>query len=147
VELNNDINYTDSGIDHDKFSFGLKKSLFNFMHGICFDYQLQDWFDFKIQRLKFLPILFFDALEDEDFNSKPTAKIVWLGGKPSIKFTKSKIRGIRQLFMIKASAFKPVRGGRMVGENKMLFNLQNTYLKELKLISKLIWKILFLVMA
>jgi hypothetical protein len=46
---NNDIEYTDStGINHDKFSFGLKKSLFNFMHGICFDYELQDWFEFKI---------------------------------------------------------------------------------------------------
>ncbi|RZJ70156.1 MAG: radical SAM protein, partial [Flavobacterium sp.] len=33
---NNDINYTDkTGIDHNKFSYGLKKSLFNFMHGIC----------------------------------------------------------------------------------------------------------------
>jgi hypothetical protein len=47
---NNDINYTDStGIDHDKFSFGLKKSLFNFMHGICFDYELQDWFNLKFK--------------------------------------------------------------------------------------------------
>jgi hypothetical protein len=50
---NNDIDYIDStGIDH-KFSFGLKKSLFNFMHGICFDYELQEWFEFKIRRLKF----------------------------------------------------------------------------------------------
>lgn len=90
---NNDINYTDStGIDHDKFSFGLKKSLFNFMHGICFDYELQDWFEFKIPKTKISPDFIFDALqEEEDFNSKPTAKIVWLGGKPFIEhFTKSK---------------------------------------------------------
>ncbi|TRX02849.1 B12-binding domain-containing radical SAM protein [Flavobacterium gawalongense] len=90
---NNDINYTDStGIDHDKFSFGLKKSLFNFMHGICFDYELQDWFEFKIPKTKISPDFIFDALqEDDDFNSKPTAKIVWLGGKPFIEhFTKSK---------------------------------------------------------
>ena len=46
---NNDINFVDStGIDHNQFSFGLKKSLYNFMHGICLDYPLQDWFDFKI---------------------------------------------------------------------------------------------------
>lgn len=90
---NNDINYTDStGIDHDKFSFGLKKSLFNFMHGICFDYELQDWFEFKIPKTKISPDFIFDALqEDDDFNSKPTAKIVWLGGKPFVEhFTKSK---------------------------------------------------------
>jgi hypothetical protein len=90
---NNDIDYTDStGINHDKFSFGLKKSLFNFMHGICFDYELQDWFDFKIPKTKIDPDFIFNALEEtNDFNTKPNAKIVWLGGKPSGEhFTKSK---------------------------------------------------------
>jgi hypothetical protein len=90
---NNDINFVDStGIDHDKFSFGLKKSLFNFMHGICFDYELQEWFDFKIPKTKIGADFIFDALQEEtNFNTKPTAKIVWLGGKPTIEhFTKSK---------------------------------------------------------
>jgi hypothetical protein len=90
---NNDINYVDkTGIDHDKFSFGLKKSLFNFMHGICFDYELQDWFEFKIPKTKIHPDFIANALEEtEDFNIKPTAKIVWLGGKPFAEyFTKSK---------------------------------------------------------
>lgn len=90
---NNDIDYTDStGINHDKFSFGLKKSLFNFMHGICFDYELQDWFDFKIPKTKIHPDFIFNALENEnEFNTKPNAKVVWLGGKPSVEhFTKSK---------------------------------------------------------
>jgi len=90
---NNDINYTDkTGIDHNKFSFGLKKSLFNFMHGICFDYKLQDWFDFKIPRTT-IPSNFIErALNNDDgFTVKPTAKVVWLGGKPSTEtFTKSK---------------------------------------------------------
>ncbi len=90
---NNDINFVDNtGIDHDKFSFGLKKSLFNFMHGICFDYELQDWFDFKIPKTKIHSDFIANALEEEeDFNIKPTAKIVWLGGKPFVDyFTKSK---------------------------------------------------------
>ena len=90
---NNDIDYIDStGINHDKFSFGLKKSLFNFMHGICFDYELQDWFDFKIPKTKIDPDFIFNALEEgNDFNTKPNAKVVWLGGKPFVEhFTKSK---------------------------------------------------------
>ncbi len=90
---NNDINYTDkTGIDHDKFSFGLKKSLFNFMHGICFDYELQDWFDFKIPKTKIPDDFIENALNDEEnFNIKPTAKIVWIGGKPITEiFSKSK---------------------------------------------------------
>ncbi|MDG2431737.1 radical SAM protein [Flavobacterium sp.] len=90
---NNDINYKDkTGIDHDKFSFGLKKSLFNFMHGICFDFELQEWFDFKIPRTTIKDDFIVNSLEEaNDFNIKPTAKIVWLGGKPAVDyFTKSK---------------------------------------------------------
>ncbi len=90
---NNDINYIDpTGINHDQFSFGLKKSLYNFMHGICFEYELQDWFDFKIPKTKIKPDFIFDALQQvDDFNIKPTAKLVWLGGKPSFDyFVKSK---------------------------------------------------------
>ena len=90
---NNDIQFKDkTGINHDKFSFGLKKSLFNFMHGICFDYELQDWFDFKIPTTTIPSDYIVSCLEkEENFNVKPTAKIIWLGGKPITEiFTKSK---------------------------------------------------------
>jgi hypothetical protein len=90
---NNDINFKDkTGINHDKFSFGLKKSLFNYMHGICFDYELQDWFDFKIPRTKIDPDYISNCLEQEQvFSLKPNAKTVWLGMNPILEiFTKSK---------------------------------------------------------
>lgn len=90
---NNDLTYTDStGIDHEQFSFGLKKSLFNFMHGICLDYDLQEWFDFTIPNTTIHPDFIFDALEEaKNFSSKPNAKVVWLGGKPTLEsFTKTK---------------------------------------------------------
>jgi len=90
---NNDINFKDkTGINHDKFSFGLKKSLFNYMHGICFDYDLQDWFDFKIPKTTISPDFIYNCLEKpQNFNTKPNAKIIWLGGKPQTEiFTKSK---------------------------------------------------------
>ena len=82
---NNDIAFQDkTGIDHDKFSFGLKKSLFNFMHNICFDYPLQDWFDFKIPKTKISSDYIANCLHKEaDFNIKPSAKIVWIGGMPA----------------------------------------------------------------
>src|SRR5690606_5724272 len=75
-----------------KFSFGLKKSLFNYMHGICFDFELQEWFDFKIPKTKIPEDFIFNALEEvTDFNTKPNTKVVWLGGKPFVEyFTKSK---------------------------------------------------------
>ncbi len=90
---NNDIQFKDkTGINHDQFSFGLKKSLFNFMHGICFDYELHEWFDFKIPDTTVSPDFINDALANEvNFITKPSAKIVWIGGKPITKLlTKSK---------------------------------------------------------
>lgn len=90
---NNDINFKDkTGINHDKFSYGLKKSLFNYMHGIGFDFELNEWFDFKIPRTTIPPDYIVSCLEKAtDFSLKPSAKVVWIGGKPieSI-FTKSK---------------------------------------------------------
>jgi len=90
---NNDIQFTDStGIDHDKFSFGLKKSLFNFMHGLCFDYSLQEWFDFTIPKTRIPNNFIKNTLEFEpQLTTKPASKIIWLGAIPSTSaITKSK---------------------------------------------------------
>ena len=90
---NNDIQFIDkTGINHDKFSFGLKKSLFNYMHGMCFDYDLQEWFDFKIPNTKISPDFIENAIfETTDFSLKPTAKLIWIGNLPIVNyFTKSK---------------------------------------------------------
>lgn len=77
---NNDIDFTDkTGIDHGKFSFGLKKSLFNYMHGINFEIPLQDWFDFKIPKTTIHPDYIHDCLLDEDqFSFKGNSKIIFL---------------------------------------------------------------------
>ncbi|WP_336961656.1 B12-binding domain-containing radical SAM protein [Chryseobacterium contaminans] len=77
---NNDIDFTDkTGINHDKFSTGLKKSLFNYMHGINFDLPLQEWFDFKIPRTTIHPDYIHDSLlEEEDFKFKGNSKVVFL---------------------------------------------------------------------
>jgi radical SAM superfamily enzyme YgiQ (UPF0313 family) len=90
---NNDINFKDStGIDHDQFSFGLKKSLYNFMHGICFDYPLQDWFDFKIPTTRIPEDFIYNAITEEtDLSIKPNLKVVWIGGEPQVaNFSKTK---------------------------------------------------------
>jgi hypothetical protein len=90
---NNDVNFKDkTGINHEKFSFGLKKSLFNYMHGICFDFPLQDWFDFKIPKTSIPPDYIASCLEKEvSFAVKPSLKVIWIGEKPQVEtFTKSK---------------------------------------------------------
>lgn len=77
---NNDVDFKDNtGIDHNKFSFGLKKSLFNYMHGINFEMPLQEWFDFKIPRTKIHPDYIHDCLlDDGQFNLKLNSKVVFL---------------------------------------------------------------------
>ncbi|QXU50317.1 radical SAM protein [Chryseobacterium sp. D764] len=77
---NNDIDFQDkTGIDHNKFSFGLKKSLFNFMHGVNFELPLQEWFDFKIPRTTIHPDYIHDCLlEDGQFQLKTNSKVVFL---------------------------------------------------------------------
>ena len=85
---NNDIQFKDkTNIDHNKFSFGLKKSLFNFMHGIGFDFQLQDWFDFKIPKTTIHPNYIENCINSEVATlQKPSAKPLWLGIEPQISY-------------------------------------------------------------
>ncbi len=90
---NNDVQFQDStGIDHDQFSYGLKKSLFNFMHGIGFDFELQEWFDFNIPKTTIAPDYIENALWNEPYQAlKPNVKVVWLGTHPIISsFSKNK---------------------------------------------------------
>jgi len=90
---NNDVQFIDeTGIDHSKFSFGLKKSLFNFMHGVGFDLKLQDWFDFKIPKSTISKTYIQDQLNAIEYTqTKPNAKLVWLGQMPIVtEFTKKK---------------------------------------------------------
>lgn len=90
---NNDIQFKDkTGINHDKFSYGLKKSLFNYMHGIGFDFELQEWFDFKIPKTKIAPFYIQDCLKEEEiFSLKPNSKVVSICNNPKVEvFTKSK---------------------------------------------------------
>ena len=90
---NNDIAHVDpSGADHDTFSYGLKKSLLNYMHGACFDYPLHKWFDFKVPKTSVAPDFISNALSEDDYTApKPTSRIVYLGKPPVVElFTKSK---------------------------------------------------------
>ncbi len=84
---NNDLEHADpTGTDHAQFSEGLKKSLFNYMHGIGLDMPLQEWFDFKIPRTQ-IPknyVARILAPKPEEL-PKPNAKICWLGPIPSLE--------------------------------------------------------------
>jgi hypothetical protein len=92
---NNDIFFQDNtGIDHDKFSYGLKKSLFNYMHGICFELPLQDWFDFKIPKTKIHPQYIAQILqEEENISFRGNSKVVFLGVTPTVVYFEKTKKG------------------------------------------------------
>jgi hypothetical protein len=90
---NNDLLHIDpTGTDHEAYSYGLKKSLFNYMHKACFDYPLHKWFDFKVPKTSIASDFIKTALENSDVNSaSPHAKVIFLGSQPSVSIqTKSK---------------------------------------------------------
>lgn len=87
---NNDIAFTDqTGIDHSIFSFGLKKSLYNFMHGVGFDWQAQEWFDVEVPPTTIPSDFILNAIEgDHSFKIRSNARVIWLGSVPKISSTK-----------------------------------------------------------
>ena len=89
---NNDIEHIDpTGARHELFSEGLRKSLFNYMHGMCFDFPLQEWFDFKVPKTSIHP----RHIENElaryvEFEPKASSKMVWIGSEPELKISNKK---------------------------------------------------------
>jgi radical SAM superfamily enzyme YgiQ (UPF0313 family) len=89
---NNDIDHDDpTGAEHAQYGYGLKKALHNYMHGACFDFPLQKWFDFKVPRTTVVPDAIRKALEEPVLTSPANSRIVFLGHLPkSEAVTKSK---------------------------------------------------------
>jgi hypothetical protein len=85
---NNDLVYKDlMGTTHELFSEGLRKSLFNYMHGIGFKTSVSDWFNFKVPRTTIPPDYIRQIIDNREYESvKPKAGIIWLGGIPSIRY-------------------------------------------------------------
>lgn len=80
---NNDLVHLDpKGAEHGKYSEGLKKSLFNYMHGIGFDYTLKEWFDFSIPKTTHSPKQISQYIKLQEFQEVTSSKIIlWTGLK------------------------------------------------------------------
>lgn len=99
---NNDIEHIDPVGDHERFSDGLKKSLFNYMHGIGLDDPLNKWFDFKIPKTTVSPDFIQKALDEEiAVADKPETKYLWLGKVVTVDyFTQTKKGNSREVAAI-----------------------------------------------
>ncbi|MBU6154566.1 MAG: radical SAM protein [Bdellovibrionales bacterium] len=59
----NDLEFEDSsGVDHDRYGFGLRKAVYNYMLGIGLDQDVRTWFDFKVPKSEVDPGLVRKAL-------------------------------------------------------------------------------------
>lgn len=80
----NDRHHDDpTGADHDLFAEGLRKSLFNYMHGVCFEFPLSQWFDFKTPPTTVPKSFIKKSIRQQEAKPpRPTAMVVWLGPLP-----------------------------------------------------------------
>ena len=80
---NNDIAHIDaSGANHEIFGYGLKKAILNYMHGACFEFPLQKWFEFKIPKTSIAPNHIQTELDAVEIGLN-NYKAIWTGLVPT----------------------------------------------------------------
>ncbi len=80
---NNDIAHIDaSGANHEIFGYGLKKAILNYMHGACFEFPLQKWFEFKIPKTSIAPNHIQTELDAVEIGLN-NYKAIWTGLMPT----------------------------------------------------------------
>lgn len=83
---NNEIEHEDpTGGDHNLFGEGLRKSLFNYMHGVGFEIPLSEWFESNVPNPKVSLDYISQELEKEDaITYKDQKRIIWIGEEPEL---------------------------------------------------------------
>ncbi len=111
----NDVIHNDpTGANHEKYSYGLSKSLLNYMHQTQLEKPLQFWFDDKIPNTTIAPNYIFFCINEVTYQpTKPTAKILWLG----------KIKIIEEKTISKK------------GQTKEVITCESTFLEKIKKIN------------
>ena len=84
---NNDLPHDDpTGADHGLFGEGLRKSLFNYMHGVGFEMPLQDWFDTRVPKTTVAKNFIVNEIQNEPAPEyKDRNRILWIGAQPELQ--------------------------------------------------------------
>lgn len=82
----NDLIHNDPlGAEHQLFSEGLKRSLFNYMNGIGLEFPINDWFDFETPETTIEDDFIENSLRGFSKNRfKPNDLVLWLNNVPTI---------------------------------------------------------------
>ena len=91
----NDVEHIDlTGTDHDSFSFGLKKSLLNYMHNVGLDETLNKWFEMKVPKTSVDPNFIINSIDNDMLTEyKPTSKVIFTGTLPTIEIISKSKKG------------------------------------------------------
>jgi hypothetical protein len=79
---NNDLYHEDpQGANHEQYSDGLKKALYNYMHGHGFNLPLQKFFSFKVPKPRVHPLTIVNAIKNNlpDPIETPGFYLIWQG--------------------------------------------------------------------
>lgn len=96
----NDVAFKDTtGIDHSKFSFGLKKSLYNYMHDMGFEAPLQSWFDFEVPATTIPASFIQNCIDTEPFPAyRAHQRVIYLGNLAMAEPFEALIKGKQKSF-------------------------------------------------
>ena len=90
---NNDIAHIDTtGANHEIFGYGLKKAILNYMHGTCYEFPLQKWFEFKIPKTSIAPNYIQTQLDGVEV-SPSNYKAIWIGLMPTATIVQRSKKG------------------------------------------------------
>lgn len=90
---NNDLQHNDpKGTQHTRYTSGLNKAIYNFMHDVGFDFPISEWFDFKVPATTMPPRLIEGHLQLDPTGDSQRLKerLIWVGFEPTITETGTK---------------------------------------------------------
>ncbi|HNW72582.1 MAG TPA: B12-binding domain-containing radical SAM protein [Bacteroidales bacterium] len=84
---NNDLIPVDrKGCRHEIFGEGLKRSLYNYMHGLCLDFPLREWFGFPVPPTTVNRNFIRNVIRNESVHDfSPDSRMIWIEAEPRLK--------------------------------------------------------------
>ena len=78
------------------------------MHGTCFDFSHDKWFDFKVPRTSIAPDFIKKAIEEPELNSNPNSRILFTGKQPTSEIIQKSKKGAKWELML--LSFQTIKG-------------------------------------
>ena len=89
----NDLYHDDpTGAKHENFSEGLRVSLFNFMHGLGLEENLNIWFEFKTPKTTIPKHFIRRSLQEQNTPYRHYISLIWLSNLPTFEVQEKKHR-------------------------------------------------------